>query len=207
MMKKLLCIVLFSFLLGSSTTEAAVTVRLSVSDVDPLAGTDLSLGLGQTGSLYVWMSTEQNLAIRGVTLDILSSDSSVLEATGHIIFNGDNRWVPAAISPGILGDLVDEATAAGFTGLSTASEADFEFFSEVQFTATALGSTAIDFQLGNQGFSDGSNTIAPGSITFVGGTVTAVPEPGTFAALGLGGLLVGGYRRIRCRKCSEVVVA
>ena len=89
-----------------------------------------------------------------------------------------------------------------------ATSGEFQLFSEVQFAATDLGLTNLSFGIGAQGFGDNTGSVLPGDINFGNGSVSvasAVPEPSTFAALGLVGLAVGARRRFRKTAKAEQV--
>jgi hypothetical protein len=180
---------------------AAVTVNFSTNGLLYEENTQLNLRLGETGSMFVWIRTDIGQTVVGIEMDIFSDDVSVLEATSHVVVNpGGTRWGVEATS-GDLGDLVRGSSAFSIppfagTGLTTAGE--FLLHSEVQFQATGLGTTNLSFGFPGNGIADEDGDITPITGTAVV-NVTAVPEPGSFAAIGLVGLAVGGVRRWRKR--------
>lgn len=186
-------------LLSAATSADAAIVKWSTSGVDANEGSNLTLQLGSTGSIYVWASTDSGEAIRGFSFDAISDNPSILEGTDHIIEEPTGRWL--STGPGTLGDLVTGSNAIassflGQTGINTGGEENFVLHSEIQLLATELGTTNVMLQEGTAGISDGSNSIAT---QFFGGTVnvTAVPEPGTCAVLGLGAVTVWLRRKRR----------
>lgn len=194
-------------------TSARADIVFSTSATDAFAGSDLVMNNGTSSSMFVWVSTEPGQTLAGISIDILSSDAAILQATSHEVFGsvplGGDRW--AQVGEGDLGDLVDDGFGFALpgisgTGISTGDLGTFTLFSEVQFQATGVGTTGLSFDFGSQGISDGDTSFGPGDITFGTGSVsslTAVPEPGSFAVLGLAGLGMGIYRRRRSAKAVD----
>lgn len=192
-------------------TSARADIVFSTSATDALAGSDLVMNNGTSSSMFVWVSTEPGQTLAGISIDILSSDPAILQATSHEVFGEGDRWFTT--QEGDLGDLVDDGLGlallgfpGGGTGISTGDLGTFTLFSEVQFQATGVGTTGLTFDFGSQGISDGDTSFGPGDITFGTGSVsslTAVPEPGSFAVLGLAGLGIGIYRRRRSVKAVD----
>lgn len=191
-------------LLLALVSNAQADIIFSTSNTDAFAGSDLNLAnVGDTGRMYVWVSTAPNQVINGMSVNIDSDDASVLQATSHLIYNPNGtRW--NGVSAGTLGDLVTDFRALALFppfGIGTTGPNDFVLFSEVNFVATAEGTT-------NLGFSEG-----PLSVTYRGGTTTiwntwnigtgsvtvgnAIPEPSTAALAGV--LAVAGLM-VRRRK-------
>lgn len=201
-MKKIVFAV--AMLLGLAAVPCQAAVQFSTSGTDAGAGNVLDLQVGQTGSMFLWMSTDAGQVVAGAGIDILSSEANVLEATSYQIANPNNRWLGAPDN-GTLGDLVTGSNAfalpgLGSTGLSTSGQADFVLFSEVQFTATALGASQLSLVANSNGFASSAttNNDLSGSLNGVtaGVNVSAVPEPGS-AALLLTAAAVCGWRRRR----------
>lgn len=189
-----------------SASQAKADVVFSISNTDSAAGSDLQLQQGETGSMFVWISTEPGTTYAGIGLDILSSDAAILEGTNYEIFNPSLRWLN--VETGDLGDMVTGSNAfalPGVAGTGLSTDGAFALFSEVQFSALEIGTTGLSFAVNSNGIGDLVGTVDPATITFGTGSVnvTAVPEPGSFAAIGLGGLAIGGYRRLR-RKTPAV---
>lgn len=188
-MKKIIFVV--TVLLGLAAAPCHAAVQFSTSGTDAGAGNMLDLQVGQTGSMFLWMSTDAGQVVAGAGIDILSSDANILEATSYEIANPSNRWAGAP-NNGTLGDLVTGSNAFaipgfGSTGLSTSGQADFVLFSEVQFTATALGATQLSLVANSNGFASSAitNNDLSGSLDGVTASVnvSAVPEPSSAALL------------------------
>lgn len=191
---------------GLAAGSARADLVFSTSATDANAGTTVNMFEGDTASLYIWVSSLNGQTINGMGLDILSNDAAILQAISHtienpIVFGSTRRW-NGTPNGGTLGDLAIRSRAAAVTtpGVSTSGASDFVLHSTLQFTATALGSTEITFREGQ----DRMTAVGQGSIfsSISRGTanvnvLTAVPEPGSFAVLGLAGLACAGVRRFR----------
>lgn len=203
-MKKI--ILSLTLLVGLMASPSMAAVQLSISGTDAGAGNSLELQLGQTGSMFVWMSTDAGQTIAGVGVDLLSSDTSVLEATAYNIANPASRWL--SVAAGDLGDLSRNSNAFALppfagTGLSTSGQGDFALFSEIQFSATALGATTLSLQANSNGFADSNatNNDLSGQLAGVTGSVnvvSAVPEPSSAALL----VMAAGVAAVRRRRRS-----
>lgn len=191
-------IVLMMALVLALSSSAQADIIFSTSNTDANAGSDLSLAnVGDTGTLYVWVSTAPGSVINGMSVNINSADASILQATSHVIYNPNGlRW--NGVTAGALGDLVTDFRTVGLFapfGLGTSGLNDFALFSEVNFTATAEGTTNLGFSQGplSVTYRGGSTTIwntwtiGTGSVT-VG---SAIPEPSSAAIIGL--LAVAGF--------------
>jgi hypothetical protein len=201
-MKKIVFTLLFLCLAAS---QAQADIVFSTSGTDANAGTNLNVEVGQSASMFVWVSTNAGFTINGLNINILSSEADVLQATSHLIANpGGTRWNASA--PGTLGDLATNVNAIALfapAGLSTTGLNDFVLFSEVQFDATALGTTNLSFTQGAnsvtyrgvQGQTAWSQWNAPGTGTV--NVISAIPEPSSAAVLGL--LSIGGLALRRRR--------
>ncbi|MFK7734995.1 MAG: PEP-CTERM sorting domain-containing protein [Pirellulaceae bacterium] len=192
-MRKILLTVLSLALFSASISEAAV-LQLSTSATDPDAGSSLSLNINDSGSMFVWVAADDGQTIRGMSIDILSSDVAVLEATDHIV--DGSRWQAAGV--GDLGDLVDNSNSVAITSGTGIVGNTLVLHSEVQFIATAAGTTDLQLARGFEGFVDGAFADIPDTeITYGGGTVNvAVPEPSSIGLIGLGAI-AGVLRRRR----------
>lgn len=197
-MKKLL---LTLCLLCIFTGQAHADIKFSTSATDANAGSSLNLLTGQSGTMYVFVSTASGSILRGVNINILSSNAPVLQATSHVINNPTGRW--SNVSPGVLGDLVTNANALDFFGttggIGTTGQSDFVLFSTVTFNATAEGTTGLSFTEGSNGVRYRGNVnawtgwaVGTGSVT-----VSAVPEPNAALALGLFAMSASALRRRR----------
>jgi len=194
------------FTLLFSASQAKADIVFSISNTDAAAGSELTLRQGDTGSMFVWISTDPGTTYAGIGLDVLSSEAAILEGTNYEIFNPSLRWLD--VDNGDLGDLVTGTNALalpGVAGTGLSTDGDFALFSEVQFSALEIGTTNLAFEVNSKGIGDLNGLVDPADINFGSGivNVTAVPEPGSFAAIGIGGLAIGGYRRFR-RKTSVV---
>lgn len=207
-MKKVLFLALS--LLCFTASAANADIVFSTSSTDAGAGSDFTFVEGQTGQIYVWVSTESGQTINGLSLSILSSSADVLEATAHNIENPNiilnlNRW--GGTGAGELNDLVINSNAVGLggVGLGTTGLTDFVLHSTIDVLATGIGTTNISFAEGANLITDTDSTgsIAD-TITFGTGSVTvnAVPEPSTFFALGVATIGFGAYQ-IRRRRAAK----
>lgn len=197
-MKKFLAVTV-AILFAMSADYARADIIFSIDRNNAAAGNTLNLLEGQSGSMFVFISTEAGQTFNGMGLDILSSDPAVLQATAYNVANPSGRWL--GIFPAMLGDLVTEANAFNIVGgLSTTGLTDFTLHSEIVFDATALGSTQLTFAENANLITAGLDSVA-NTISFGVGSVnvTAIPEPSSYAVLGVLGLTVGGYRRLRRR--------
>lgn len=191
-----------AMLLSLMAAPAMAAVQFSTSGTDANQGNSLSLQVGQTGSMFVWISTDQGQTVAGIGMDILSSDANVLEGTAYNIANPNNRWL--APNAGTVGDLVTGSNAFALpgisgTGLGTNGQADFQLFSEIQFNATAAGATNLSLQINGNGFGDSTGADLAGTVAGVAGnvSVSAVPEPSSMALLAMaaGGACLRRRRR------------
>jgi hypothetical protein len=215
LMKKLHYSALMLLVAALLSGTAHADFKFSTSGTDSEAGTDLKLATGETGSMYVWMSTEVDQRLIAVSFNVFADDLLVAQALSHSIENpnegGLNRW--SAINEGSVnanGNLVDGARAfyipglAEGNGIETAGPSDFVLFSSFEVTAIGgIGSqTNLTFtEVPSAGVSElgGSgniwNDIPKGSAS-----ISVVPEPGSFAAvLGLTGMIL--LRRSRRPIC------
>jgi hypothetical protein len=203
---KIICLLAITTILGlAGQASAAVTINFSTSNTDAGAGAELNLGLGETGSMFVWVSSDPGQTLTGIALNIVSDNLNVLQATSYEIENpSGDRW--ADVNNGTLGDLVSGSQAFAlppFAGDGLATGGDFVLHSTVQFVATELGSTNLSFTLGSNGVGDLNGNVTPEFNTgFV--NVTAVPEPGSFALLGLIGVAYGYKRRRGMRSAAAL---
>ncbi len=190
------CMTVIMFALACNSATAQLDIIFSISDIDSNAGSELDLVLGSSGSMYVWVTNNDLDVLDGVGIDLLSSDTSILEATSHDIGNPSSRW--SAVDGGDLGDLATDTIAFALVGLGAngiTNDGSTVLFSEVRFDATALGETELSIV-------ENANAISilgsdAQSINF--GTarvsVSAVPEPSSFMVLALVGGMVGLRRR------------
>ena len=198
----------FGILLLAANAQAGGIVFSTSGDAGgALAGSQFNLVEGQSGSLYVWVSTPDDVRILGMGLDILSSNSAVLEATSHTIFNPGGRWLPTGIRPGTLGDLVTGSGAVSFSeGIATGGGDNYLLYSRVDFLATGIGQTDLSFAENSFQISNGSISVAD-RLSFGTGmvTVAAIPEPISLALLAVGGLVGGRFwiRRRRSAVCAQ----
>jgi len=197
MKKAILVLALVCLFAGNAQAD----IKFSTSATNANAGSNLNLINGQSGSLYVFVSTAAGSILRGVNINILSSNAPVLQATSHLIDNPGSRW--SFVSAGTLGDLVTNANAVDFFGTSagvgTSGQNDFVLFSTINFNATAIGTTNLSFTEGSNGVRYRGNVNAwtgwakgTGSVN-----VSAVPEPNAAVAMGLVALTAGALRRRR----------
>ena len=86
MIKKFILSGLMVLALGVANVNAQVDIFFSTSAVDANAGSVLDLAnVGDSGSLYVWVTNNDSAAVDGLGIDILSADASILEGVSHNI--------------------------------------------------------------------------------------------------------------------------
>ncbi|MGI9428027.1 MAG: hypothetical protein ACR2NM_05175, partial [Bythopirellula sp.] len=175
----------------------AASFFLSSSDTDPLAGMDMTLDNGQTGSYWIWVNPEAGggsggEAITGLALDVLSSDAAVSEATGVDVSqgfatNGFNRWAESGGTHFGVGSLDDHvinlnAVGLGAQGIGNPLFVGFDenvngsyLHAQVDFMATAVGMTTLTVQEGSGQIT--TNTGEP-PLDFAGGTITVMGPGG-----------------------------
>ncbi len=203
-MKKIL-IALFCLTAALNFNSAAESaVILSTSDTNATAGGNLTLQNGETGKLFIWTSTRPGQTLQALSLNITSTNPSVLQATSSLVYNPAGRWLQTA--GGTLGDLVTNQRGAtiGAGGINSGALDNYVLFSEVAFNATAEGLTNINLAIGSSGTSVTTGTTF--DATFSGGsvTVTAIPEPGSMAAIGMAGAALAYLRRRRQKKLFAI---
>ena len=204
-------VVLALVMVGNLMIESAkADFVFSTSSSSATAGTNLELQSGATGSMYVWMSTNTGQTLTAVSYNVFADTVGVATGLSHLVENpGGGRW--SSINQGLVntsGNLVNNTRAfylpgiSAGTGIATTGLTDFVLHARFQVSAIgALGSsTGLTFttttagvsQLGGGGNIWNSITRGTGSIT-----ISAIPEPGSLAILGLAGLAQMMRRRRR----------
>lgn len=201
------------FLLTSicvSTSQADII--FSSSGTDPLAGGNVTAQVGQSSSVFVWVSTEPTVTISGLSFNILSSNTSVASGVSHQVQNptsGDPalpRWgsLNNPTFNNANGNILHNhrvffnPTIAPGRGISTGGLGNFVLHSQLNFNATQIGTTNLTFTATTAGVSyvgvSGNqwNNVVKGT-----GSITAVPEPASALVLLLGatGCLIARRRR------------
>lgn len=185
------------------STESQADLLFSNSNSNPLAGNVLNLEEGATGSLYTWVSGNaagNNLI--GLAFSVAESAPDVVSANAHVITNG-GRWIAANGGQLNTTNLITDSASAGVpgTGIVSTGPTDFVLHSEIQLTASGIGSSTLSFtphsNPGNgiqfQGVTGNqfANTTRGTAIV----NVSAIPEPGAFAALAVMGMGLLARRR------------
>lgn len=189
---------------AAGVAPAAGVVKFSTSGENAGAGSDLVLPVGSAGSLYVWVSTDPGEVLQGIDLEFDFNTPSVSTPTGfETVVDGD-RW--ARTQSGV--DPVPRAQAFSLpgiagTGLTTNGQDDFALFTTLSVEALELGTSEIAISAGPNGIGSSDGNIAS-SFSFQGGTVTAVPEPSSLAAIGTA---LFGWVGFRLRRRRQAAIA
>lgn len=215
-MKKLLVLAASWLIWGVCAQSAQADLLFSTSNTNALAGTNLQIEEGSTGSLFVWLSTPavnsttgNPLRTSGLAFSVGESNTAIVDAASHTVING-GRW--ASVNSGTLnnsGLAVRNHAAATFDanagGISTNGLTNFVLHSTITFSGLTVGTTNIDFVphtnpgngvqyfnaptgfTGNQWANTVKNTASI--------TVFAIPEPASLLVLGLGSLSMLCVRR------------
>jgi hypothetical protein len=146
-MKKLS--MLFFLAISAIAGNSRADLVFSTSNTNALAGSTLSLELGQTGFLHTWVSSNApGNRIIGVGFSVAESSPAVINALSHVVENPAGRWIAA--NPGALNvgsNLINDSASAGVpgSGILTAGPADFVLHSTFQVTALAGGQSILTF--------------------------------------------------------------
>lgn len=194
---------LFLTICAASVAPAAGVVKFSTSGENADAGSDLTLAAGSTGSLYVWVSTAPDQLIQGIDLQFDFGTPSVARPTGFDTVN-DGRWgtIQSRLEPvpGVDANLLAFFPNPFGTGLTTNGPDDFALFTTLSLEALEMGTSEIAISPGPLGI--GTSAGDASSFSFQGGTVTAVPEPSSLAAIGTALFGWVGFRLRRRRRAA-----
>lgn len=204
-MKTIVLTVLFC-LLSTCVSTTHADVVFSRSGTDASAGGNVTTIVGQTSSVFVWVSTAPAQTMTGLSFNILSSNTAVASGVSHTVQNG-GRW--STVQAGTVnsnGNLLNNHRAFYIpglttgTGISTGGLGNFVLHSELQFTANSIGTTNLTFTPTTAGISflgvggnQWNNVVkGVGSIT-----ASAVPEPSAalYLLVGAAGCLISRRRR------------
>ena len=195
MIKKFILSGLMVLALGVANVNAQVDIFFSTSAVDANAGSVLDLAnVGDSGSLYVWVTNNDSAAVDGLGIDILSADPSILEGVSHNIENPNSRWFAA--SPGNVGDLVTGSNSfVLITETGIANDGVATLHSTINFDATALGTTDVSVAANNFGVTVGG--VLTNNVNFGNATVSVgvIPEPSALGVLLIAGIGFVSRRR------------
>jgi hypothetical protein len=201
--------ILWTFLLaGAFIVPARADFIFSSSSTNAAAGNVLNLETGQTGALFVWMSTNPGQTLTGVSYNVLSDQPSLLSAVAHVVENPGPRWSSIQVGGfNTSGNLLNNHRAfylpgiTSGTGIATSGLGDFVLHSELRFNAGANPGVAnLSFTPTSAGVSQlgggGNiwNSIVKGTAQV---NVSAIPEPGALSALALGAVCSLLLRRRR----------
>jgi hypothetical protein len=220
MFRKTLFVALLS-LLTSSTTQAQIFLSFSdfgdggaaANNVD-----NLTLGVDLNGSAFIWV--DENYSIdTGAFLDVLNSNTGVIQFTGATVFNPDilvagtidvnDRWQSVGnqgVSPGLIdelngfrvnvgtGILPSQATGNTFVDELHDPLSDAFLFAQVDFNVVGAGVADLSLRIGNGLIVNGGVQLFPnfGDAQVV--VTNPIPEPTSMLVLAAG--MVG----ICCRR-------
>ncbi|MBL8888901.1 MAG: PEP-CTERM sorting domain-containing protein [Planctomycetaceae bacterium] len=205
MKSRLLALMLLLTSICVSTSQADII--FSRSGTDALAGNSVEVQVGQSSSIFVWVSTAPAQTMTGISFNVLSSVPATASGVSHTVQNG-GRW--SSVQAGGLntsGNLLNNHRAfylpgitAG-TGINTGGLNNYVLHSQLQFTANAIGTTNLTFTSTTAGISflgvggnQWNNVVkGVGSIN-----VSAVPEPSSalLVLVGAAGWVVARRRRV-----------
>ena len=194
-MKKLVFAAITCLLFSASSAFGQVDVFYSTSADNANEGTTLDMLEGETNSMYLWVTNSEDSKITGMTVDMLSSDAEVLEATSFT-FSDPGSWDGTNLAGG-LGDLVFDARAIAVLA-SGIAPGETALFGEIQFQATSIGTT--DLTIAETDPITVASGVPAGGVNFGTATVivnAAIPEP---SALSFGVLGIAGLGFVRRRK-------
>lgn len=190
---KRLCYALALVLVAFSNSHADVFIGRNLDDAQ--SGTAVNLVEGQSQTFEIWLGGAPDQNIRAISFNLLADAAGVVNSSNLLIDDLASRWPinnlnsgdpTASSASGLLIDDVSLATLGAFNGTGvTFVNGDPVRLGTIDISASMIGTTNAEFSVGSNGVRD-QNGAADGFVT--GGrtfNVTAVPEPGAIAVLGI----------------------
>ena len=205
-MKKLITLALVA-IASLCCSAAQADIIFSSSSTDANAGNTVTVQQGQASSIYVWVSTEANQTMTGISFNILADDNTIASGVSHVVENPGPRFSTVqAGSVNTSGNILNNHRAfylpglTDGTGISTSGLTDFVLHSTLNFNADNLGSTELTFTPTTAGISflgvggNQWNNVTKGTGII---NVTAIPEPTSALVLLAGSMGLALVRRRR----------
>ncbi|WP_413430981.1 PEP-CTERM sorting domain-containing protein [Crateriforma spongiae] len=192
-------------LIATIAMTTGVQADMFISGSETLATDNvINLTLGDIQSIYVWADTDSGQSFSSISFNVTTDTPDLITAVDYSV-TAPAPWASfgqESLNTGNL--LVNNGGAFNFLGGFESSPGN-EFFqlARIDIQALAGGSGNLGVEIGGAGI----GITPPGSDAgwaFNSATVnvSAVPEPGTFAVLGVVGSAYSGYR-IRRRKQKQ----
>ncbi|TWT85848.1 hypothetical protein Pla123a_06550 [Posidoniimonas polymericola] len=200
----------FLIALCTAATAPAVTVFLGSSPTDPTATGPLTMGVGDTAELYIWVTRVAGIKVTGASFDIVATPNGTLQATDISIANPVVFGRPAwdGIKQGDLntnGHLVDGSLAVAVISFGLGINLE-GFYRDPRNFGANLNHGVLSIEAlapGTTSVYAAPNAVNPftvwgqGAVAFDAPafSITVTPEPATAGLAGLALAALGSRRR------------